>query len=86
VRLLLAKGADVHAEKDEALRRASMLGHTETVKLLLAKGANPLADGAMIWAREKGHTDIVKELRKAAMVVVAGCASGDQPPPRQPNL
>ena len=40
VRLLLEKGANIHADNDIALRYASMNGHTDTVILLLQKGAN----------------------------------------------
>ena len=40
VKLLLAAGADVHADDDYALRRASEEGQVEVVKLLLAAGAN----------------------------------------------
>ncbi|KAJ7291204.1 ankyrin repeat-containing domain protein [Mycena rebaudengoi] len=40
VRLLLDKGADVHARDNGALRVASMAGHTEVIQLLLEHGAN----------------------------------------------
>ena len=40
MKLLLDWGADIHASDDWALRSAANFGHTETVKLLLERGAN----------------------------------------------
>ena len=40
MKLLLEKGANVHADDDLALRWASEFGHHAVVKLLLEKGAN----------------------------------------------
>ena len=40
VKLLLDRGADIHAWNDYALRLAAENGHTETVKLLLDRGAD----------------------------------------------
>jgi ankyrin repeat protein len=37
---LLDRGANIHAEKDAALRWAAENGHTKTVKLLLDRGAD----------------------------------------------
>jgi hypothetical protein len=64
VELLLEKGADVHANNDEALRWASENGHLEVVKLLLENGADVHAnnDEALRWASENGHLEVVKLL------------------------
>lgn len=53
VRLLLERGADVHAYNDLALRWASRMGHLDIVKLLLERGANVHANGgsALKWLR-----------------------------------
>lgn len=66
VKLLLSKGADVHAYNDYSLRCASLFGHIEVVKLLLNAGANVHAyhDDALAWAKYKGHTEVVKLLKK----------------------
>jgi ankyrin repeat protein len=64
VELLLANGANVHAEDDFALRWASDGGRVEVVKVLLAHGANVHAkdDIALLWASKNGHFAVVKEL------------------------
>ena len=64
VKLLLDRGADIHACEDYALRRASDKGHTETVKLLLDRGADIHAceDYALRWASDNGHIETVKLL------------------------
>ena len=43
VERLLAAGADVHAQSDVALRRASTNGHLRVVQCLLGAGARPAA-------------------------------------------
>ena len=62
--LLLAAGADVHANHDWALRLASMQGHAAVVALLLQHGANVhAANGeALKLASQTGHADIVQLL------------------------
>ena len=42
-RVLLDAGADVHDSYDETLRLADGYGHTETVKLLIERGADASA-------------------------------------------
>jgi ankyrin repeat protein len=56
----------VHAWKDEALRWAAWEGHTGTVKVLLAHGANVHAkdDLALRLASREGHMDTVKVLAR----------------------
>ena len=69
VRELLENGANVNyqSENDDrmALMIASFEGHIETVKLLLANGADPdLQDNnrqaALMYASQNGHIEIVK--------------------------
>ena len=64
VKVLLASGANVHAEDDLALRCAAYDGYTEMVKVLLASGANVHAkdDEALCWAAMNGHTEMVRTL------------------------
>ncbi len=70
VRLLLEKGADIHATNNfghTSLMWAAMDGHTDTVRLLLDWGADmnhrdKWRDTALIKAAWKGHVDIVKLL------------------------
>ena len=66
VKLLLEKGADIHAREDNALRWASKYGRTEAVKLLLEEGADIHVhnDFALITASFYGHKDIVVLLLK----------------------
>lgn len=78
VKYLLAKGSDVHANDDAALRWAAGKGHEEVVKILLDAGANPHAQGtlsywqkrsypgeAFAWASREGHYDVVDALKQA---------------------
>jgi len=64
VKVVLAAGADVHADDDFALCLAGNYGHTETVRLLLASGAHARAreDYPLRWAAHDGHTELVKLL------------------------
>ena len=64
VQLLLDKGADIHANDDEALRWASSNGHLEVVRLLLSNGANihSYNDFALRYASYHGYLEIVKLL------------------------
>ena len=64
VRIGLKRGADPHAENDQALINSSSHGHIEIVRLLLAAGADPHAqyDYALRLASQNGHTEIVRLL------------------------
>jgi uncharacterized protein len=71
VQQLLDKGTDVNAKdvaNQTALIYAASLGHTETVVLLLNRGANINATGdvvgwtALLCAAQAGHTECVKVL------------------------
>jgi hypothetical protein len=68
-RYLLDQGAEVDTRQYQNLNtpliRAAKDGYIESVQLLLEFGADPLAesyagDSAIAWARNKGHTEIVK--------------------------
>lgn len=65
-KLLLEKGANVHARNDYALRRAAENEHLEVVELLIGKGADIHAydDYALRWAAENGHLEVVELLEK----------------------
>jgi ankyrin repeat protein len=67
VRALLEAGADVHANNDEALRRAAEAGHTDVVRLLLGAGADVHArDDEALWrAARSGRTEVVMVLLDA---------------------
>ena len=65
-KLLLANGADVHFEGDDALIWASSNGHRDVVKLLLARGADARAQAGapLFWAIEYGREEVVNLLEK----------------------
>jgi len=64
VKLLVEKGADIHADNDNALRWASKNGHLEVVEFLVEKGADIHAnnDGALKWASKNGYLEVVEFL------------------------
>ena len=64
VKLLIKKGADIHANNDWAIIGASSEGYLTLVKLLIKKGADihALCDWAIICASRGGHIDIVELL------------------------
>jgi len=64
IQMLIDEGADVHADNDYTLRRASLYGHLEVVKVLLENGADVHAenDEALQWASEYGRLEVVKVL------------------------
>jgi len=67
VRILLAAGADVHANNDAAIYWAALGGHVEVVRLLLAAGADVHADreNALRRAAGSGHVQMVRLLLDA---------------------
>ena len=78
VKYIIAKGADVNANDDAALRWAAGKNHPETLKILLDAGADPHAEGtlsywqkrsypgeAFAWATREGHHEIVDILKRA---------------------
>jgi hypothetical protein len=76
VELLLERGADVHAEDDEALRLAAKMGMKQVVELLLQHGADVHAedDEALRLAARKGIYQVVELLlQHGADVHAARC-------------
>ncbi len=61
VELCLKLGVDIHALEDHSLRWASHNGHTDTVRLLLDKGANK--DKALAWLKRNNRTQAYKTLK-----------------------
>jgi ankyrin repeat protein len=66
VKLALENGANVHANNDYALQRASRNGHKDVVELLLKNGANVHAydDYALQLASANGRKDVIELLTK----------------------
>lgn len=64
VSLLIAHGADVHAQQEEALRNAVKGGKGTTVALLLKEGADPnaLEGEALIKAAARGDAGMARDL------------------------
>jgi len=64
VKKMLEKGADIHAQDDEALITSTRKGHFNIVKYLVESGADIHAgiDRALIISAIGGHLDIVKYL------------------------
>lgn len=73
VQLLLQKGADVHAQDDEALLSAADFGHDRIVQMLLTAGADIHADNddALRSAVCNSHHSVVQMLLKAGADVHA---------------
>ena len=63
--LMREKGANIHANNDQALREAARYGHLAIVKYLTEQGLNIHAqnDAAIRWATKSGHLDVVKYLQ-----------------------
>lgn len=85
VKALLDAGADVNAGNRygaTALAFACDKGHTEVVKLLLEKGANPNSKDTFYnstpinWAVQKGHAEIVRALLEKGAEGEAGALAG----------
>jgi hypothetical protein len=78
--VLLDKGADVHAEQDEALRFGSAQGKTGFVRTLLRKGASVEAKDceALRAARQNGHERIVDILEQAAHAALMRAAQTNE--------
>jgi ankyrin repeat protein len=70
VRLLLERGAEVHAvtlDGETALHDAARRGHEEVVNVLLTSGADSgiksdASYTALMWASRSGHVGVVKQL------------------------
>ena len=64
IKFLLAEGADIHAQEDDALMYAAYYDHLDIVEFLLANGADIHAqeDWALRYAASRGHLDVVKFL------------------------
>ena len=80
VEALLKAGADANASRGEgetALMTAARTGNAETVKVLLAHGADPKAqeswrhETALMWAGAENHPDVVRALIDAGADVNA---------------
>ena len=63
-RLLIEKGADIHAGSDYAFRWSVVYGYLDIVKYLLENGANIHADNdyALKWSARQGNLDLIKYL------------------------
>ncbi len=89
----LDKGADVNAKfryGSTALFKAAERGHTDVVKLLIARGADVSVKDtfysatAMFWALQNDHTEVVraileKDQTSAGDVLMAGAREGKAP-------
>jgi ankyrin repeat protein len=72
VRLLLANGANINADRCDPLREASRRGYTGIVDLLLENGASVSAD-ALHEASSTGHTGMVHLLLQKCAVNTQDC-------------
>ena len=64
VQYALQEGANIHANREDALIRASQRGHLNVVKYLVERGSNVHADedSSLRWASYYGHLEVVKYL------------------------
>ena len=71
MKLLLDRGADIHALDDIALRYAAFYRRAETVKLLLDRGADihAMNDSALDSAAYFGYLEIVKLLLDRGAII-----------------
>jgi len=65
---LLGRGADAEMCDGLPLQMAAIGGHTETVKAMLAAGADFYSDCALFIAAGHGHTDTVRALLEAGVL------------------
>ena len=66
IKYLVKEGADIHADHENALRRAAYNGNLDIVKYLVEKGANPHIDDDVIIkaaASKEGNQEVVNYLR-----------------------
>jgi ankyrin repeat protein len=68
MQVLLAAGANVHANGEEELYLAAAHGNFDVVQLLLAAGANVHTQDALGAARENHHMDVVQALLDAGAI------------------
>ena len=66
VKDLIAKGADIHAENDQALCNAAEGGHLEIVKYLVSNGADVHAENDQVLrdAVKYGRLDVVQYFKE----------------------
>jgi len=62
VKFLVESGADVHANKDEALKTAVRYRHLEAIRYLVEKGADIHVDDdwPLRWAVDNGHLEVIR--------------------------
>jgi ankyrin repeat protein len=65
VRESLALGADVHMGDGIVVLMSAGNSHAESVKVLLAEGADVYSSAALLSAAREGHTDTVRALLEA---------------------
>ena len=72
-KLLIKKGADIHANNDYALRSSAAKGHLEVVKLLIEKGADIHAynNYALRWSAINGHLEVIQLLIEKGANILA---------------
>ncbi|MEK0338484.1 MAG: ankyrin repeat domain-containing protein, partial [Nitrosopumilus sp.] len=64
VKKAIETGADIHYNKNIALRWASLNGNYDIVKVLLKNGADAKDIVALRYASQFGHDDVVELLKK----------------------
>lgn len=66
VRLLVARGVDIHFDNDGPLKAAVLNGKIATIRLLVSLGANPgtCTNDVLDLARQLGHAAGAREVRR----------------------